>query len=66
MENVVNEYKLVDGVWIRVKDSGWLSADKGDYIFQSETEAIAVNVKVGSAGSEVITSVPDTVTVKFY
>lgn len=62
----VNEYKLVDGVWIRVKDSGWLSADKGDYIFQSETEAITVNVKVGSAGSEVITSVPDTVTVKFY
>ncbi len=58
--------KLSDDNWVRISDPGWQALDGSTYVFtDADAQAVLINLKYGTAGTEPITSVPDTVTVEF-
>ena len=58
--------KLVNGKWTRTADPGWQTLGGSTHeITDGTAEAVFINLKKGTAGTESITSVPDTVTITF-
>lgn len=58
--------QVQNGKWVRIADPGWQTLNGSTHtITDINAEAVFINLKVGTAGTESITNVPDTVTVTF-